>query len=347
MRPPKFTCSRAFTHRTRLFDFPPRCGDSLSTPMSKQRIDTLLVDRGLAESPEKARALVMAGQVLAAARPVSKPGMLVEETAALEVARGSRYVSRGGEKLEHALHSFGLDVSGLVCADIGSSTGGFTDCLLQHGASRVYAVDVGRGQLDYGLRNDPRVVVMEGVNARHLEELPEAADFVSADVSFISLRMVLPVVHGLLAVSGKGAATSRDDVAGPMPGGRGCCAPTRSVFGSVVVLFKPQFEAAKDEVPRGGVIRDAGLQASLIGRFVAWCVGNGFRVLDIVASPILGAEGNREFLVWLRPGDGAAEAGKPRIRVGMAGSPGDGRQAESLPRVAKSLPREVEEGSRS
>ena len=134
--------------------------------MSKQRIDMLLVDRGLAESPEKARALVMAGQVLAAARPVSKPGMLVEETASLEVARGPRYVSRGGEKLEHALNSFGIDVSGLVCADIGSSTGGFTDCLLQAGASRVYAVDVGKGQLDYGLRQDPRVVVMEGVNVR-------------------------------------------------------------------------------------------------------------------------------------------------------------------------------------
>ncbi len=260
--------------------------------MSKQRIDTLLVDRGLAESPEKARALVMAGQVLAAARPVSKPGMMVEETAALEVSRGPRYVSRGGEKLEHALHSFALDVSGLACADIGSSTGGFTDCLLQHGASRVYAVDVGKGQLDYGLRQDSRVVVMEGVNVRLLEALPEAVDFVTVDVSFISLRLVLPVVTKALRRVGAGLAP---------PSGDPRFAPTRPAGGSIVVLFKPQFEAAKDEVPRGGVIRDPGLQAALIGRFAAWCVGNGFRVLDLVASPILGAEGNREFLVWLRP----------------------------------------------
>ncbi|HET9476158.1 MAG TPA: TlyA family RNA methyltransferase [Dehalococcoidia bacterium] len=296
--------------------------------MSKQRIDTLLVDRGLAESPEKARALVMAGQVLAAARPVSKPGMLVEETAALEVARGPRYVSRGGEKLEHALHSFGLDVSGLLCADIGSSTGGFTDCLLQHGASRVYAVDVGKGQLDYGLRNDPRVVVMEGVNARHLEGLPEPVDFVSVDVSFISLRLVLPVVQGLLAQPGPGGRLKpapQEDVEGRLkPAPRGDV-PTTGVrihpdrggggaTGSIVVLFKPQFEAPKGKVPRGGVIRDVALQALLIGGFVAWCAGNGFRVINLVASPILGAEGNREFLLWLRPaGDGAAEAGKSGI----------------------------------
>lgn len=276
--------------------------------MSKRRIDTLLVDRGLAETPEKARALVMAGQVLAAARPVSKPGMLVEETAPLEVARGPRYVSRGGEKLEHALHSFGLDVSGLVCADIGSSTGGFTDCLLQHGASKVYAVDVGKGQLDYRLRQDPRVVVMEGVNVRHLEALPEPVDFVTVDVSFISLRLVLPVVRRLLAP--------------PRPGGRLKPAPLEEIrsagvrihpdtggggaTGSIVVLFKPQFEAPKGKVPRGGVIRDAALQALLIGGFVSWCAANGFRVRDLVASPILGAEGNREFLLWLRPAQRAA-----------------------------------------
>jgi 23S rRNA (cytidine1920-2'-O)/16S rRNA (cytidine1409-2'-O)-methyltransferase len=220
--------------------------------MTKRRLDTLLVDRGLAESPEKARALVMAGQVLAAARPVSKPGMLVEATAALEVARGPRYVSRGGEKLEHALHSFGLDVGGLVCADIGSSTGGFTDCLLQHGASRVYALDVGKGQLDYGLRNDPRVVVMEGMNARHLEGLPEPVDFVCVDVSFISLRLVLPVVRGLIRDSERrGAATSPHGDPDSHKASRSCCAPTRAAAGSIVALFKPQFEAAKAEC-RGG-----------------------------------------------------------------------------------------------
>lgn len=272
--------------------------------MSKQRIDTLLVDRGLAESPEKARALLMAGQVLVAERPVSKPGTLVDAALPVAVAERPRYVGRGGEKLDHALRSFGLDVSRLVCADIGSSTGGFTDCLLQAGASRVYAVDVGKGQLDYGLRNDPRVVVMEGVNVRHLEGLPESVDFVTADVSFISLRLVLPVAAGLLAP--------------PTPEGRLKPAPPergRSARGSIVVLFKPQFEAAKGEVPRGGVIRDAGLQATLVGRFASWCVRDGFRVLDLAASPILGAEGNREFLFWLRPiGNGAAEVGTSRLR---------------------------------
>ncbi len=305
--------------------------------MSKQRIDTLLVERGLAESPEKARALVMAGQVRTAERPVSKPGMLVEETAVLEVARGPRYVSRGGEKLEHALHSFGLDVSGLVCTDIGSSTGGFTDCLLQHGASRVYAVDVGKGQLDYGLRKDARVVVMEGVNARHLEGLPEPVDFVSVDVSFISLRLVLPVVRGLLGLSGRqGAATTRMSGEVEMSDRGGCCAPTRSAGGSIVVLLKPQFEAAKAEVPRGGVIRDAGLQATLIGRFVSWCVGNGFRALDLAASPILGAEGNREFLAWVRPG----------VNVGASGRMPSGRaQANARAFSRKPLRRKPLEGS--
>jgi 23S rRNA (cytidine1920-2'-O)/16S rRNA (cytidine1409-2'-O)-methyltransferase len=320
--------------------------------MTKRRLDTLLVERGLAESPEKARALVMAGQVLAAARPVFKPGTLVEETAALEVARGPRYVSRGGEKLEHALHAFGLDVGTLVCADIGASTGGFTDCLLQHGAVRVYAVDVGKGQLDYGLRRDPRVVVMEGVNARRLEGLPEPVDFVSLDLSFISLRLVLPVVRGLLGDSRRrGAATSAHDHPNDHEVARSCCAPARSGSGSIVALFKPQFEATKDEVPRGGVIRDVGLQASLIGRFVAWCVGNGFRVHDLVASPILGAEGNREFLIWLRqetnvgasgrtPLGGAARARSFRRKPLRDASSGRGLSAESpydrkLPRQAR------------
>ena len=240
--------------------------------MPKQRVDTLLVDRGLAESREKARALLMAGQVLVGGRPVTKAGALVDAAAPLRVEAGPRYVSRGGEKLEHALRTFGIDVAGLVCADIGASTGGFTDCLLQHGAARVYAVDVGRGQLDYRLRRDERVVVMEGVNARTLESLPEPVQMAVVDVSFISLRLVLPVVARLLAAGG-----------------------------DVVALFKPQFEAAREEVPRGGVIRDLQLQARLIGRFAAWCSDSGFRVLDLAASPILGAEGNREFLFWLRP----------------------------------------------
>jgi 23S rRNA (cytidine1920-2'-O)/16S rRNA (cytidine1409-2'-O)-methyltransferase len=260
--------------------------------MTKRRVDTLLVDRGLAETRAKAQALVLAGQVRSGERPLPKPGLLVEETLPLDVERGQRYVSRGGEKLEHALEHFGLDVTDLVAADVGVSTGGFTDCLLQHGASRVYAIDVGKGQLDYRLRNDPRVTVMEETNARHLESLPESVELVTIDVSFISLRLVLPVAGTWFHGNRRGEA---------------CLAP-KPVGGTVLALFKPQFEAQKGEVPRGGVIRDSALHSTLIGRFATWCVRNGFRVLDMTASPILGAEGNREFLFWLRPTVGTRHA---------------------------------------
>lgn len=240
--------------------------------MAKRRLDALLVDRGLAESPEKARALVMAGQVTVDERPAPKPGSLVAEDVSLAVDLGPRYVSRGGEKLEHALSYFGIDVAGLIAADIGASTGGFTDCLLQHGATRIYAIDVGRAQLDYKLRGDSRVLSMEGVNARELVSLPEPIDIAVIDVSFISLRSILPAVARVLKPD----------------------AP-------IIALFKPQFEAAKDEVPRGGVIRDAQLHSILIGRFASWLVTNGFSIRDLVASPILGAEGNREFFFLLTP----------------------------------------------
>lgn len=252
--------------------------------MAKRRLDTLLVDRGLAPDREKAQALVMAGAVSVDERPAPKPGTLVDEDAPLRLAEKSRYVGRGGEKLEHALDAFGLDVSGLVAADIGASTGGFTDCLLQRGASRVYAIDSGKGQLDYGLRSDSRVVVMEGVNARNFEALPEPADFVTIDVSFISLRLILPTARTLFD-GGRGGETS---------------VSARPAIGSIVALLKPQFEARKDEVPRGGVIRDPQLHSTLIGRFAAWCVSHGFRTLDLTSSPILGADGNREFFFWLR-----------------------------------------------
>lgn len=256
--------------------------------MGKRRLDALLVDRGLAESPDKARALVMAGQVTVDERPASKAGVLVADDAMLAVDRGPRYVSRGGEKLEHALATFGLDIGGLVATDIGASTGGFTDCLLQHGAARVYAIDVGRGQLDYRLRGDPRVVSLEGLNARELETLPELVEVATIDVSFISLRLVLPVIARLLAQAFPPSADLK-------------AAPTARTRGTIIALFKPQFEAAKSEVPRGGVIRDPQLHSILVGRFVAWCVVNGFGIRDLVASPILGAEGNREFLFWLEP----------------------------------------------
>lgn len=246
--------------------------------MSKRRLDLLLVDRGLAESREKAQALVMAGQVLVDEQPAPKPGTMIDESLSLHVIEGPRYVSRGGEKLAHALDVFALDVNGLVVADIGASTGGFTDCLLQNGASKVYAIDVGKGQIAYKLRNHPRVVVMENVNARELQSLPEPIDLVTIDVSFISLRLVLPAVARLFGHVTTGRAR-----------------------GSIVALFKPQFEAEKGEVPRGGIIRDPLLHAKLIGRFAAWCTRNGFRIIDLATSPILGSEGNREFLFWLRP----------------------------------------------
>src|SRR5437867_3300127 len=203
--------------------------------MTKRRLDTLLVERGLASDTRKARALVMAGQVRAGERAVSKAGTLVDEATSLQVTATDRYVSRGGDKLEHALRAFSLDVSGLAVADIGASTGGFTDCLLQHGAARVYAIDSGKGQLDFRLRNDPHVVVMEGLNARTLESLPERVDLVTIDVSFISLRLVLPAVARLFRGDRRGGEALAKTAASD----------------SIVALFKPQFEARKDEVPRG------------------------------------------------------------------------------------------------
>ena len=256
--------------------------------MAKRRLDTLLVDRGLAPDREKAQALVMAGAVSVDERPAPKPGTLVDEDAPLRLAERPRYVGRGGEKLEYALDAFRMDIRGLIAADIGASTGGFTDCLLQRGAQRVYAIDAGKGQLDYRLRTDPRVVVMEGVNARELDSLPEPVDLVTIDVSFISLPLVLPAARALL----DGRRSGERQLA------------SRGASGSIVALLKPQFEARKNEVPRGGVIKDAQLHSTIIGRFTAWCVSNGFRILDLTASPILGADGNREFFFWLSPGGG-------------------------------------------
>jgi 23S rRNA (cytidine1920-2'-O)/16S rRNA (cytidine1409-2'-O)-methyltransferase len=292
--------------------------------MAKRRLDTLLVDRGLAAGREKAQALVMAGQVRVNGQAAPKAGTLVDEDTSLEVSASVRYVSRGGEKLEHALDVFGLDMKGLVAADIGASTGGFTDCLLQRGAARVYAVDTGKGQLDYRLRNNARVVVMEGVNARQLETLPEPVDVVAVDVSFISLALVFPTARALLD----------DGRKGEWP-----VAPTRAPR-SIVALFKPQFEARKQEVPRGGVIRDPRLHATLIGRFAAWCVANGFRILDMTASPILGADGNREFFFWLRPESSSVRPVSSSRENGRAGR----RQAKSLPPGRSSVFRALNRG---
>ncbi len=238
--------------------------------MTKRRIDLLLVERGLTETRDQAKTLVLAGEALVDGQP-ARPGMMVDESAAVTLAAPPAFVSRGGLKLEHALDVFGVEVNGKVIADVGSSTGGFTDCLLKRGAARVYAIDVGRGQLDWRLRNDPRVVVMEGVNARLGLELPEKVDIATIDVSFISATLVVPNLAAVLK-----------------PGGQ------------IVVLVKPQFEAARPEVERGGVVKDPLVHAAVLGRFVKWAVENGYRVLGLTASPITGPAGNREFLVLLR-----------------------------------------------
>ncbi len=238
--------------------------------MPKQRIDTLLVDRGLAESRTKAQALIMAGEVSVAGQPVTKPGTLIPDDAEIVLKQPPPFVSRGGLKLDHALHEFQLDVSGKVAADIGASTGGFTDCLLKHGVVKVYAVDVGYGQLDYRLRQDKRVVVMEQVNARYPLELPEKVDLATIDLSFISVEKVIPAINDIL----------KDN-------------------GYLVVLLKPQFEARRKEVGKGGIIKDEAIHALVIGRFVKWLTDNGFRLGGLITSPITGAEGNIEFLVLL------------------------------------------------
>jgi 23S rRNA (cytidine1920-2'-O)/16S rRNA (cytidine1409-2'-O)-methyltransferase len=222
--------------------------------MVKRRVDSLLVQRGLAESREKARAAILAGDVLVGETLVAKPGTLIDET----------------------LDAFAIGVEGLTAVDVGASTGGFTDCLLQRGARRVYAVDVGYGQLDYRLRQDARVVVMERVNARYLRSLPEEVDLATVDVSFIGLETILPAVARLLKLG----------------------AP-------IVALFKPQFQARKGEVGKGGVVRDPLLIATLIGRFVAWAVGHGIRIRGLTPSPLLGPAGNQELFLLLE-GTGVA-----------------------------------------
>jgi 23S rRNA (cytidine1920-2'-O)/16S rRNA (cytidine1409-2'-O)-methyltransferase len=239
--------------------------------VAKRRIDSLLVDKGLAESRAKAQALIMAGEVVVEGKTIIKPGTLVAEEAAITIQKPPPFVSRGGIKLDYALDRFQLDVLSKVAADIGASTGGFTDCLLKRGASRVYAIDVGYGQLDYRLRCDPRVVVMERVNARYPIPLPEKVDLATIDLSFISVEKVIPSVAQLL-----------------------------NEKGYLLVLIKPQFEARRGEVGKGGIVKQSIVHARVLGRFIAWVIDHGFRLGGLVASPILGASGNKEFFVLLR-----------------------------------------------
>jgi 23S rRNA (cytidine1920-2'-O)/16S rRNA (cytidine1409-2'-O)-methyltransferase len=240
----------------------------------KTRLDLLLVSRGLAPTREKAQAMILSGRVEVEGRRVEKAGTPVESGAAVQVLGPPHpYVSRGGVKLAAALDAFDLSPEGDVCLDVGASTGGFTDCLLQRGARRVYAIDVGYGQLDAKLREDPRVVLRERVNARTLSrvEVPEAVALAAMDLSFISVRLVLPSVVGLL---GPGAAA--------------------------VVLVKPQFEAGRREVPRGGVVRSAATQRRVVSEVERFGADLGLLPLGVIPSPIRGARGNQEFLLAFR-----------------------------------------------
>jgi 23S rRNA (cytidine1920-2'-O)/16S rRNA (cytidine1409-2'-O)-methyltransferase len=248
--------------------------------MPKVRLDVLLVERGLAESRAKAQALIMAGQVRVADQVTLKPATAVAADSVLTVDSGPRFVSRGGEKLDAALEAFAIDVTGLICADVGASTGGFTDCLLQRGATKVYAIDVGKGILHWKLRNDPRVVVMEETNARFVESLPEEIVLVTVDASFISLKILLPVVKKWISPS----------PLTPLPEGEG----------NIIALIKPQFEAGKKDVSRGdGVIRDPVIHKQVLLDVLSFTQKEGFQILGLIKSPLLGPKGNTEFLVWL------------------------------------------------
>ncbi len=236
---------------------------------ARQRIDQLLVDRGLVESRERARAYILAGYVFVNGQRVDKAGQTVPVDSRIEITERIPYVSRGGFKLEAALREFHIDVRDRVCVDVGASTGGFTDVLLQHGALRVYAVDVGTGQLDWRLRNDPRVVVREGLNARYMtvEDLGERVDLAVSDVSFISVTLLLPAMAGVLHEKGE-----------------------------LVILVKPQFEVGRGQVGKGGIVRDPELHRQACERVENAVRELGFKT-ELMESPILGAEGNKEFLL--------------------------------------------------
>ncbi len=266
----------------------PRLSSVVAT--MKQRIDLLLVERGLAASRERAQALILAGRVLVDEQKIEKPGTRVAGEAAIRLLGDDlKYVSRGGLKLEAALDHWRLDVAGRVCLDVGASTGGFTDCLLQRGAARVIAIDTGYGQIAARLRSDARVHLLEKLNARHLRagDLPEAAasaSFLAMDVSFISATLVLPAV--VAAIREARAARSPSSAQ-----------PAERALLDAVVLVKPQFEAGREQVGRGGIVRDAAVQQSALEKVRAAMQTLGFGELDSIESPILGGEGNREFLL--------------------------------------------------
>jgi 23S rRNA (cytidine1920-2'-O)/16S rRNA (cytidine1409-2'-O)-methyltransferase len=244
---------------------------------SKKRLDIVLLERGLAPTRARARGMIMAGEVTVDGVVVDKPGTPIRDNAGVELKSKPRFVSRGGEKLAGALADFSFDVTDRVCADVGASTGGFTDCLLQHGAQRVYAIDVGYGQIDYTLRQDNRVIVMERTNARYVEALPEPINLVVVDASFISLRLLLPVIKGWLEAKA-----------------------------DLITLIKPQFEAGKHDVGKGGVVRDPEVHRRVLAEIFQFAADQGFAVRGLTRSPIKGPAGNIEFLAWLAWGESAA-----------------------------------------
>jgi 23S rRNA (cytidine1920-2'-O)/16S rRNA (cytidine1409-2'-O)-methyltransferase len=247
--------------------------------MRKIRLDLLLVERGLAESRSLAQRLVMAGQVRINGEVELRAATNVFPDVHLEVEQGPRFVSRGGEKLEAALQAFEVDIRGHICADVGASTGGFTDCLLQHGAVKIYAIDVGQGILDWKMRQDKRVVVMEKTNARYLKCLPEAVEIITIDVSFISLKVLLPVVKNWFFTDINTGQSSK---------------------GSTIALIKPQFEAGRKQVGRSkGVIRDPVVHRQVLMDILGFARQQGYIVYGLIRSPLTGPKGNVEFLTWL------------------------------------------------
>jgi len=281
---------------------PPTATPKRSAGTRRQRLDAVLVARQLAESLEQAQGAILAGEVFVNGRRVDKAGAPVPADAVVTIqSHRPQYVSRGGLKLEHALRTFGLAVTGMVALDVGASTGGFTDCLLQHGAARVYAVDVGTGQLHWRLRQDPRVVPRERTHGAQVDEtvVPEVVDLATADVSFISLERVLPAV----------AARVRPD-------------------GTILALVKPQFEARRAQV-RKGVVRSAQVHRQVLRRFVTWVRGQGWGVAGVVPSPLPGPEGNLEFFVWVvRDGGRSAEEVEGLVEDAVAAAHAPARESQ-------------------
>jgi 23S rRNA (cytidine1920-2'-O)/16S rRNA (cytidine1409-2'-O)-methyltransferase len=251
----------------------------------KRRIDQLLVERGFAETRHKAQALLLAGRILVEKQRIEKPGQRVDSDAEIRVLHRRQFASRAGAKLQAALDQFHISIAGRICADLGASTGGFTDCLLQNGARRVYAFDVGRGQLDWRLQCDPRIIIRDGFNVRTLSraDLPEEISFISIDLSFISVTKVLPSLKESLVLR---TASQSDE--------------HQELSVDVIVLVKPQFEVGKGEVGKRGIVRDPAQRAKALEGIEEFARGTGFRIVGSISSPVAGARGNQEFLLYLQ-----------------------------------------------